>query len=60
MPKRDTAQGHETIAPPDDAIARLKADHHKVRTLLLCWPLAPATAAPFPLPCAQSDTIRSA
>ena len=33
MPKRDTVQGHETMAPPDDAIAMLKADHRKVRTL---------------------------
>jgi len=33
MPKRDTAQGHESMAPPDDAIAMLKVEHRKVRTL---------------------------
>lgn len=33
MPKRDAAQGHETMAQQDDALARVKADHHRVRTL---------------------------
>lgn len=33
MLKHGIAEGHETMAQPDDAIEMLKADHHKVRTL---------------------------
>src|SRR5215471_15272851 len=44
MPQRHTAKGHQTITPPDDAIALLHAAHRQVLQLFRHYDATPDPA----------------